>query len=263
MKRSAFIIAALAAFTLSGCNMGGNSGYTVTRMYPFQKIELTDDKSEVTTYLWDETGKQTGETLVRNQVTVYESSDYKWESNTQGYPVSSFARKNYNDDGTSSDHRVVITFDFNGLETKYEVFEEGALLPFEVRETSRNSAGYIDGYKITLNEVVTLERRNYEYSDVGIGYSFEESVGGAMFVPMYYHAVYRDPRNDNSVVEYKIYADWTGSTSTSRLVEEQADYKSSDDGDKISYSVLKYDENGTETKTMVAIDCEPITTVYQ
>jgi hypothetical protein len=269
MKRSAFILGAIAAITLAGCEMGGNNGYTQSRYFPTKMTETTAGVTVTTTYKWDDNANQIEETQTTSGSSVgYVISDYE-NAIENNIHVSTCIRVSTDAEGVQKTETLKSTYGaYAGggyRESKFEIFESGSTTPVEVRETKYGNDGISD-YKITRDGVVTLHRNEYNYNVSSLtGFTFKESVNGGEPVNIchVYTEVQRDYNGDiSAVLGYEIYSNWTGNKENSTLIEKKTDY--SESGTTSEYTITKYDANGENpVVTEVETDYKLITVTYE
>jgi predicted small secreted protein len=251
MKRTLkFSAVALAAFIMTGCNVGGDGG---EYSYAVKKVKKSTQrtvggKTVVTEYSWNaETTLQTGEVQTIDGVTSYTISDFKQEVNDNGVQTITRTRTR-TVEGEPVVEKLVTTYGIfgnNSLEVKYEEFLGSGTTPVRYSTTDRDNYGRARVVREFEGETLTLHRWEFNYPDNSDRYTYKEQIAGGAPVAMCYKVTSRDM--NGNVTGYEIYSGWDGSDGI--LVEKATGYKSNNSLNTVEYTITRYDN--TETGPVV------------
>lgn len=255
MKKTTLIITALAAFALAGCNIGGEISYSGSRYLPVERTEkITAADGTVTTYVtevsYDTAGEVSKEVTKKNGNPYREMSGYKGGTNTEGFLTLECTRITTNDDGTTITHKLISTFGVllnnTYLETDFEVFAPGNLVPVEYRSVEYRQNGEINIYDALTAEGERVTRTEFVYSSSPWTETYRENGAARMGV------LKSNPDANRRHLEYKLYRNvpelWDGQEHPGmRLLEEKIEYKT--EGNKETWKVKKYtyDSEGNQS----------------
>ncbi|MDR2882948.1 MAG: hypothetical protein LBU98_04140 [Alistipes sp.] len=277
MKRSALIIAALAAFALGGCNMvGGPNSSTATFSVRVETTEVVETNDGVDVYItklkYNEMGLVSEEVTTKNGRPWKTTKDYGSDNDSDGNPILFCTRVTTNDDGTTVTHKLVSTFGAyhgnNPLETKFEMLTTDAAPRAVERRTVEYNGNQLKKYESWTVDGGTVSRTDFRYSNSSKPtQTFTETRDGEAPVRVGITTTQYD--SDLNPLEYKMYrniteeSDWDGESG--QLIEERADYTT--ELNKNSWTNIKYayDAEGVRTTastTEVENEYQNITVTY-
>ncbi len=263
MKRSTLIIAALAAFSLGGCNMSGGS-YTETRSARTETTEtVTDADGTITIFVtklkYDEFGAVSEEATTKNGAPWRVMKDYGSEVNGDGFITQFCNRVTTNDDGSQVTHKLLATygayFESIPLETRFEVLTTGTSPTAIEWRTLEYQGNQIKRYQSWTTEGGRVFRDDFNYSNSPKPIeTFTETRDDG--IPVRVGIVTTQYDADLRPLEYKMYRNvpedgWNGEPGeTTQLIEERVDYTS--EQNKNGWTVKKYDYDAEGNRITVS-----------